>query len=153
MGLELTLGLIFSFFLPLALYSILLSFYFPFLMFYFPLHCCSPRRLATVLFASLFSSLPCYSPRRLATLLFASLFSSLPCYSPLHAIWLSSSHYYSPLWLLFYFKYKFLHTIAFLFTPLCFPIRVIAIDMLLFAKKSCTTPLHSFLQELGVVGS
>ncbi len=133
MGLELTLGPIFSFFLPLALYSILLSFYFPFLMFYFPLHCCSPRRLAT--------------------LLFASLFSSLPCYSPLHAIWLSSSHYYSPLWLLFYFKYKFLHTIAFLFTPLCFPIRVIAIDMLLFAKKSCTTPLHSFLQELGVVGS
>ncbi len=33
-------------------------------------------------------------------------------------------------------------------SPLCGDV-----DVLLFVEKSCTTPLHSFLQELGMVGS
>jgi hypothetical protein len=35
-----------------------------------------------------------------------------------------------------------------------FPLHIaITIGVLLFVEKSCTTPLHSFLQELGVVKS
>jgi hypothetical protein len=48
-------------------------------------------------------------------------------------------HYYFPLGLLFYFRYKVFH--------------VVSVGVLLFVEIFYSTPLHSFLQELGAVGS
>jgi hypothetical protein len=49
-----------------------------------------------------------------------------------------------------YFKYKVICDIVLLFT-LLFSFRVVVIHVLLFIEGSCTTPLYSFLQELGVI--
>lgn len=96
-----------------------------FTMFSFPLH-------AT--FLSPFHDVP---------LLFALLFSySHCCYPFLFVLPLLCSSYYSPflfLLLISYFRYKVFHTsIA---------------PKLLFIERSCTPPLHSFLQELEVIES
>ncbi len=106
--------------------------------YYSPLHttllfsssCCT----TIILFALLLSFSSCCFP------LCALLLSFAPYYSPLRALLLSSSPYCSPLQLFFYFKYKVFRVASIM-------------GVLLFIEKSCTTPSHSFLQELGVIGS
>ncbi len=104
--------------------------------------CCAFLHVASLLFTRLLSSSPCYSPLHATALLFTLMFSSLCC--------LFSSCCCSPFLLFFYFKYKVFCGATFLFSsPLC----VVVVGVLLLIEDSCITPLHSFLQQLGMVGS
>jgi hypothetical protein len=107
--------------------------FFPLLAFYFPLRC-------TFLFTLLFSSSHCCFPLRTNALIFALLFSFSCCLAFLFTL---------PL---FYFKYKVFCATILLFVLLCFPFHVVVVGVFLFVEESYTNPLHSFLQELGVVG-
>jgi len=91
------------------------------------------RRTTAHFFVLSLSFSRCYSPHHVALLL-----SYSPHCSPLHAAWLSFSCCCFPLQLFFYFRCKILR---------------VAIGVLLLVEESCTTPLHSFLQELKVVGN
>jgi hypothetical protein len=126
----------------------------------------------------LFSSLP-YVVALLFALLFSSpcrtitLFFAPRCCYLLHIMLLFSSsrhtivllfmlHYYYPLCnvvVLFTLLFSSLCTITLFFALLLFYFRykvfhvAFVVGVLLFIEESCTTPLHSFLQELGVIRS
>jgi len=94
--------------------------------------------VAAFFLALLFSSSCCYSPFRPATLFFALL--SFP---------LRIAAFF---WLFFYFTYKVLHS-AILFFALFCVLHCVVVGVFFFVEESCITPLHSFLQKLGVAGS
>ncbi len=136
MGLKLNLGPIFFLFpSPHALLS--------------SSHYCSPLCVATSLFALLFSS-SCHIVVLLFTLLFyfshycspfyiTLLLSSSCCLGSIFALLLSSS-------VILLFQVQG-------FSRCYSHLRATIIGVLLFVEESYATPLHSFLQELGMVGS
>jgi hypothetical protein len=50
----------------------------------------------------------------------------------------------------FLFQKYILSINALLFALLCSPFHAAIVGVLLFVEKSCTTPLHSFFEELGL---
>jgi hypothetical protein len=115
-----------------------------FMLLFSSLCCCSPFR-AIAVFALFFFS-PYYSPHRVVALLFTLLLFLFTLLGfPFHAIVL--------LQLFFYFRYEVFRATILFFTLLCFPLCAVVVGVLLFIEDSCITPLHFFLQELGMVGS
>ncbi len=110
------------------------------------LHCCSPFHVVVILFMLLLlSSLQCCFPHRAIAFLFALLSF------PLHVAWFFSSQC-----LIFLFTLLFSSSTTFIFQVqgslhYYSPLHAIIVGVLLFIEESCIYPMHSFLQELGVV--
>lgn len=134
-------------------------FFFPhYWVFLFTLLCSPPRVIGLSSSCCLLSSSHCFTI--LLTMLDSPIdvvlsftllgFPSHYC-SPFCIVWLSSlttflfqvegSLHYCSRWF------------ALLFALFCSPFHASTIGVFLFVEKSCTTRLHSFLQDLGVVGS
>jgi len=121
--------------------------------------CYSPFHIVTtLLFALLFSfSCCCYPLYATIVVLFVVLLSSSIAFLfallsfPLHVAWFFSSQC-----LIFLFTLLFSSSTTFIFQVqgslhYYSPLHAIIVGVLLFIEESCIYPMHSFLQELGVV--
>ncbi len=131
--------LLLSFSRHIVAFLFVLHYYFPFcaITLLFALHYCYFHCVALLLSFSHYCSPFCVmlllsSLHRAIAFLFTLLFSSSS-----YLAFLSCSCFHFRLF--FYFRYKVLHTTT--------------IGVLLFIEESCITFMHSFLQELWVVGS
>ncbi len=110
--------------------------------FLFTSYCYFPLRVVVFLFTS-----HCRCPLCVVVVvfLFALMFSSLPYYSFLHIVAFLFALLLSSSVVLLFQVQGFSHCYS--------PIRTVFVGVLLFVEESCINPLHSFLQELGMVGS